>query len=145
MFTKVMGIKHANELMRVWFTYFTDVPSDEVAVLCDAAQTNPHDAQLLLAKSIVVRYHGQSAAKEAVAVKDGTPAFTRDAQLPLSHIVRCFGLPGWSNSEVRRQIEQGAVELDGVKVTDPKATVPPVDGTILKIGKGIKVRLRFCL
>ncbi len=145
MFRKVMGIKNANEQLRDWFTYFTDVPLDEVRELCDFDKTNPHDAQLRLATAIVTRYHGQAAAGDAVGVKDGAPSFTRDAQLPLSHYVRCFGLPGWSNGEVRRQIEQGGVELDGVKRTNPKEIVPPTDGTVLKIGKSIKVRLRFVL
>jgi tyrosyl-tRNA synthetase len=147
MFSKVMGIKNANALLRDWLTYFTDVPTDKVDVLCDATRTNPHDAQLLLAKSIVVRYFGtqvaQQAAQEAASIKDGKPPFTRDAQLPLLHYVQIFGSPTWSKSDVRRVIEQGGVELDGAKQTNPKAIVPAVDGTILKIGKAIKLRLRF--
>src|SRR5262249_23618250 len=50
MFAKVMGLKNANEQLRDWFTYFTDVPLTEVETYCDAAKTNPHDAQLALAR-----------------------------------------------------------------------------------------------
>jgi hypothetical protein len=32
-------------------------------------------------------------------------------------------------------IGQGAVELDGEKVTDPVATVSPETGAVLKVGK----------
>jgi tyrosyl-tRNA synthetase len=40
-----------------------------------------------------------------------------------------------SRSEARRLVEQGGVELDGKKVTDPKAVIDVKDGMILRVGK----------
>ena len=40
-----------------------------------------------------------------------------------------------SKSEARRLIRQGAVSIDGVKITDIRAEVDVRDGMILRIGK----------
>jgi tyrosyl-tRNA synthetase len=45
------------------------------------------------------------------------------------------GLVG-SNSEARRQIQQGAVEVDGARVTDPNQTIEASDSPrLLQVGK----------
>ena len=40
-----------------------------------------------------------------------------------------------SNSEARRLVQQGGVELDQTRLADPKADVQPADGAILRVGK----------
>jgi tyrosyl-tRNA synthetase len=58
----------------------------------------------------------------------------QDGQILLSRlVVKCDS--SLSNSQARRLIGQGAVELDGEKVTDPVATVSPETGAVLKVGK----------
>lgn len=46
-----------------------------------------------------------------------------------------------SSSEVRRLIEQGSVQLDGEKVTDPKQTPDWTTGQVLKLDKKRSVRI----
>ena len=47
-----------------------------------------------------------------------------------------------SNSDVRRLIQQGSVQLDGEKLTDPKASPALAAGAILKLDKKRSVRIR---
>ena len=44
-------------------------------------------------------------------------------------------MPDESNSNIRRLIEQGAVSIDGQKMTDVNEEVTPKSGSILKTGK----------
>jgi tyrosyl-tRNA synthetase len=52
------------------------------------------------------------------------------------------GMAG-SKSQVRRLIDQGGVELDGVRVTDREATTCVREGTLLKVGKRKFARFRL--
>jgi tyrosyl-tRNA synthetase len=49
-----------------------------------------------------------------------------------------------SRSEIRRLIQQGGVQLDGLKLTDPQMQLELKDGQVFKIGKRtvVKVQLR---
>jgi tyrosyl-tRNA synthetase len=54
---------------------------------------------------------------------------------PVWKIVVSSGLVT-TNSEARRQVQQGAVELDGTKVSDPNTQVPvSANAHLLKVGK----------
>ena len=57
-------------------------------------------------------------------------------QVALPDLIRQAGLVG-SNSEARRLIVQGAVSIDGQKMTDPHCLIDLVARTpfILKVGK----------
>ena len=62
-----------------------------------------------------------------------TPRLVAETPVGIVNLVRAaFGLSG---GEARRLVLQGAVSLDGVKVTDPKATIDMTDGAVLKAGK----------
>ncbi|MGB9847356.1 MAG: S4 domain-containing protein, partial [Desulfotomaculales bacterium] len=47
-----------------------------------------------------------------------------------------------STSEGRRLIRQGAVKVDGVKISDPGYTLVPADGMVIRAGKRRFVRLK---
>jgi len=40
-----------------------------------------------------------------------------------------------TNSEARRLVQQGAVTLDGERVSDPMAEIEVTDGQVVKVGK----------
>jgi tyrosyl-tRNA synthetase len=46
-----------------------------------------------------------------------------------------------SRSEASRLIKQGSVELDGTKIRDPKASITPKAGQILRLDKKHAVRI----
>jgi tyrosyl-tRNA synthetase len=46
-----------------------------------------------------------------------------------------------SRADVRRLIEQGSVQLDGTKITDPKTAIPLTPGQVLRLDKTHAVRI----
>ncbi len=118
---------------------------------------HPMDAKKQLARRIVERYH--SPADGQSALDDFNTRFSKknleDADLPsvslagiasdlLSVVVAAFA-SGFnvnrSRSEARRLIEQGSVQWNGEKLTDPKATPDFSAGGVLRLDKTRAVRL----
>ncbi len=46
-----------------------------------------------------------------------------------------------SRGEARRLVTQGGVSVEGEKITDPKAVISIIDGSVLKVGKRKFVKL----
>ena len=143
MFGKVMSIPDA--LMENYFTLLTDLPADEIRTLLDPAKTHPRQAKARLAKTIVATYYDQAAAEAAAAEFDRVfsqrqaPSEMPEIAAPAegTGIVELVVSAGFAatNSEARRLIRQGAVSIDGEKITDIHAHVKPRDGQILRVGK----------
>ena len=102
---------------------------------------NPRDIKVAFAQEIVARFHDQAAAGKALADFDARfkqgeiPADIAEVKLQagaggiaIANLLKEAGLTA-STSEALRMIAQGAVKLDGEKVSD-KA---------LKLGKGVAV------
>ena len=150
MFGKVMSIP--DTLMPDWATYFTGLDTARVAELCDATRTHPRQAKEEIAKAIIRRYHDSSAADAAadefkrVFSQREVPADMREVTIAAASIAVGALLAACaadtSGSERRRLIEQGAVTLDGEKLTNPTAEVAVKDGMTVKIGKRRFVRIR---
>ena len=143
MFGKVMSIP--DTLMANYFTLLTDLPSAQMDVLLDPAQTHPRQAKAELAGTIVTRYHGPEAAEAAAAEFDRVFA---EGQLPSDmpdlavaggsvSIVALVVSAGFakSKSDARRLVRQNAVSIDGRKVTDVEAEVQPATGQVLRVGR----------
>jgi tyrosyl-tRNA synthetase len=135
----------SDAMMFRYMELVTRVPEEEVAAL---RLLHPMEAKKRLARTVTAMYHGAAAAAEAEA------QFARVVQkrelpdnIELIHLsTPSDGEPAWkivvqaglaaSNSEARRQIQQGAVELDGARLTDPNQKVM-VSGLsrLLQVGK----------
>jgi tyrosyl-tRNA synthetase len=120
------------------------------------ATMHPMEAKKSLASAIVARYHSDG---EARAARDNWETlFSRrdlqSAELPefvLGERRDLVGVVGEaygsvfsetkSGSDVRRLIQQGSVQLDGEKLTDPKAEPAWVPGQVLKLDKKRSVRI----
>jgi tyrosyl-tRNA synthetase len=119
-------------------------------------QEHPMEAKKRLARTLVTRYH--SAAAAAAAAEDFAARFSQrdwdSADLPgfapgsvrdlLDVVSRAYTEAFAQNrtrSEIRRLIEQGSIQWQGEKLTDPKASLPPAANTILKLDKKRAVRL----
>ncbi len=159
-FGKLMSIP--DRLMENYFTLLTRVPMDEVRETLRAA--HPRDAKARLARTVTARYHGEAAADAAaedfrrVFAENEQPSDIPEARLSPANLhvdtdtghvgaASCLTAAGLaaSNSEAMRLIRQGAVWLDEVQITDPKATLDPASagGSILRVGKKKWVRLSF--
>jgi tyrosyl-tRNA synthetase len=123
----------------------------------DQLPEKPRDRQKQLALEIVSQYHGEAAALEAQQAAltlvqgnakqaEAVPEFSLEKiQFPakLFYILSSSGLCSGS-SEARRQIQGGAVRLDGDRVEEVNLTFEqPSDlkGKVLQVGKNRFVRL----
>src|SRR5688572_21703476 len=121
------------------------------------AGANPRDLKARFAKEIVARFHGAAAAEAAerefalrfrdrempeempeVAIK------APDDGIPISQLLKQAGLTP-STSEAQRMIEQGAVKLDGERVTDKGLKIRPGTNVVAQVGKRKFARIRVKL
>ncbi|HET7875509.1 MAG TPA: tyrosine--tRNA ligase, partial [Methylomirabilota bacterium] len=125
MFGKLMSV--SDELMFRYFELVTRVSEEELSRL---RGLHPMEAKKQLARTVTAMYHGEAGARE------GEAHFSRVVQgkeVPekverISKATPYEGEPAWkvvvmsglvpSNSEARRQIQQGAVEVDGRPLAD---------------------------
>ena len=143
MYGKLMSISDA--LMFRYFELVTRVPEDEIAAL---RTLHPMEAKKHLARTVTGMYHGEAGAAAAEAafsrvvqgreVPDNVDLVTiktaSDGE-PIWKIVVLAGLAA-SNSEARRQIQQGAVEVEGSRVADPNERVmASMKSRLLQVGK----------
>ena len=144
---KVMSI--TDNLIMDYFELVTDVPEEELAEfkhkLGDSG-LNPMPLKKRLAREIVTQLYDQKAASEAEEhftrvfqerklpeeIKEGTESnVTLRDYLVINRLAK-------SRSEAKRLIEQGAVDVDGKKITDLNWTFPK--GTTIKVGKRGHIR-----
>jgi tyrosyl-tRNA synthetase len=154
MFGKVMSIP--DHLIVDYFDYLTDIPDEEVAAVREslAQRTqNPMDHKLRLAREIVAQFHSPETADAAQAefqrvfsageqpddVPEYAMEFTADPMTVDMIDLLTSSRLAVSRSEARRSITQGAVEVDGDRVTDLHWPVRP--GAILRAGKHRFLRL----
>jgi tyrosyl-tRNA synthetase len=121
-----------------------------------AAGMHPLDAKKQLAFEIVQTYHSTAVAQKTLS--DWTTRFSKrdleHVELPylrpdnysnfvdlVGHAFRnAFGVSK-SRTQVRRLIEEGSVQLDGKKITDPNTVIPLRSGQILRLDKRHAVRI----
>ena len=143
-FGKTLSIP--DDLMWRWYLLLSERSLADIELL---KQGHPKLAKVALAKEIVARFHGASAAEHAQdeferlfgagkrnEIPADAPTFTLDAAGTSAPLVRALVEAGLvtSNAEARRQIAQNAVSVDGEKVTDPKAELS-VGVHAVRVGK----------
>ena len=120
---------------------------------------NPRECQKLLAIAIVSQFHGKDAALQAQKTAeqivlqgntnpggDSVPEYSLSEVTFPAKIFYILGASGLckSSGEGRRQIQGGAVKLEGEKITDVNLTVDAADelaGKVLQVGKKKFIRL----
>ena len=146
MFGRTMSIP--DSLMWDWRLLLTDLDQAEIdrqRAEVEAGKASPRELKADLAHDLVARFHGPDTADEARAEFDrmfrrgGVPDEIETRAVPagqaLFALVADSGLAG-SKAEARRLIQQGAVSLDGEKVSDPYFALPAGGGPmLLKVGK----------
>ena len=156
--TKTMKIDDA--LMWRWIELLSfEISLSEIGILrrdIEAGTLHPRDLKLRLARELAARFHGASAAEQAVAGWNAAVRGEGDtAALPLTEIVvpatgvriaallTAAGLTP-SNSEANRKLQERAVRIDGVVVEDRERLLQPGAEHLLQLGKRgfARVRLR---
>lgn len=144
MFGKVMSLK--DELIARYFELLTDVPEaelKEMTRLLEQRAINPMVLKKRLAYDLTAQFHGTQAAEEAARrfereiqrreIPEEMPTVTlpRAGSWSVVDLLTTTRLAA-SRSDARRLIEQGAVQVDGERVTDPRATVEVREGMVLR-------------
>ena len=146
-FGKIMSI--SDQLMWRYYDLLSFRASEEIAGLREAVRQgrNPRDTKIELAYELAARFHSVQAAGGA---RDGflrrfsrgelpaeIPQYCLESQgnlMPLVTAMKSARLSA-STSEARRLISQGAVRLDGARVADVNALLPPGTSTTVEVGK----------
>ena len=138
--------KTPDSLIKDYFTLLTDLPLDRLP-------DNPRAAQKLLALEVVSQYHGSAPAAQAQA--DAIALITKPGQNAGGESVPEFSLSGVSfpakvfqllvasglctgSNDAKRQIQGGAVKLDGSPISDIEVTyddAADLVGKVLQVGK----------
>lgn len=152
MFGAIMSI--ADPLMLRYYELLSDV--DEVALAAvRAGDVHPMEAKKRLAGELVGRFHGPMAAEEArqafearfqrheVPAEMPTVTCSHDSDTVwVCRLLQEVGLAA-SRGEARRLVEQGAVRIDGQKLTDSTAEIPAAGPVVLEVGKRRIARVEF--
>jgi tyrosyl-tRNA synthetase len=154
-FGKLMSI--SDELMWRYFELLSFRPLAEIAELRRAVEggRNPRDVKIELAKEIVERFHGNAASELALAnfvARFREKALPTDlvpkvlavdpAGLRIANVLKEGGLSS-STSEANRKIDEGAVRIDGQRVTDRSLILTPGADHVFQVGSRHFARLQL--
>ena len=148
MFGKLMSI--SDELMWRYFELLSFRPMADIKAMQQAVQqggTNPRDIKMQLADEIVSRFHDGAAASHARedfihrfrhgSLPDEIPEIELSGTgegLAIGQVLKQSGLTS-STSEAYRMIDQGAVRIDGERIS-ARDTLLPVDNShVVQVGK----------
>jgi len=153
MYGKVMSIP--DELIIRYFELATELPKEEIRGIerkMKEGILNPRDAKARLAREIVKIYHGEEA---SIRAEEEFNRIFRNKELPEEvqeviinepkiWIVKLLTLVGAakSNSEAKRLISQGAVEINGSRVEDINMDIEIDKPFILRVGKHFFRRIK---
>ena len=155
MFGKVMSI--SDELMWRYYELLSFRPLTEIAALRHSvgAGRNPRDVKLELADELTRRFHGAEAAAQARqgwlarvserAVPTDLPAHllsVEESGMRLPNLLKACGLVA-STSEATRKIAEGAVRIDGERVTDRALVLKAGSDHVLQVGSRRFARIKL--
>lgn len=146
MFGKIMSIP--DTLIYKYFELCTNIGGDELKEIrktLEDERNNPRDMKRKLGYELVKTYHGEDSAVNAVEefdrifvkkeLPDEIPEFViAEEAMKLVDLLTNSGLAD-TKSNARRLIEQGAVNVDGRRLTDVNQVMEIMHGMIFKVGK----------
>ena len=147
MFGKIMSI--SDDLMWRYFELLSFRPMTEIEQFKIDIKNgcNPRDIKFLLAKEIITRFHNEADAEQAQKnfidrfkkgkIPDEIDEFemqSTEGSLGIAYIIKDSGMTQ-STGEAIRMIRQGAVKVDGEKVSDTKLMIAANTTKIYQVGK----------
>jgi tyrosyl-tRNA synthetase len=126
-----------DELMWSYYELVTDRTPEEISRLkndVSAGATHPMDAKMQLAREVVTGFHGEPAALKASETFQRVFRDRQDPEEPpiknlpigapqtIKVLLTSLGL-ATSVSDAERLVKQGAVEIDGQRVDDPRKEI----------------------
>ena len=148
-FGKMMSIP--DDLMLKYYELLSDISVaglEELKTGIADGSRHPMEAKAGLAREMVARFHGTAAAgaaEEGFRKRFSRKEFPEDARrisgavlagkTDLASVVSTVSRSFRSKAAARRLIEQGGLEINGVRASDPSETIPPGGEIRMKIGK----------
>jgi len=147
MFGKLMSI--SDELMWRYFELLSFRPLGEIEQLRQAISegVNPRDIKFQLGQEIVARFHDKAAAEAAQAnfiarfqkgaMPEEMPELTvggDDGEIGIARLLKEAALVG-STSDAFRMIKQGAVRIDGERISDKGLVIQSGSTHVYQVGK----------
>ena len=146
MFGKLMSI--SDELMWRYFELLSFRSLEEIEQLKVEVSDgkNPRDVKFLLCEEIITRFHDAAAAESAQAdfiqrfqknaIPDDMPEYSVDltSGVLIANLAKDAGVCA-STSEAMRMVKQGAVKIDGEKVSDLRLLMMSDKAFVLQVGK----------
>jgi len=147
MFGKIMSI--SDDLMWRYFELLSFLPLTEIGRMKKEVNegANPRDIKFRLGQEIVARFHSQAAAAAAQdafvarfqkgALPEEIPELvlaSQDGVLVIANLLKDAGLTG-STSEAYRMIKQGAVRIDGERISDRGLGIAAGNTHVFQVGK----------
>lgn len=155
MFGKVMSI--SDELMWRYYDLLSFKPIAEIEQLKIDMQNgkNPRDIKIALAQELIARFHNETDAEFALqdfiqrfqknAIPDEMPEveIVMDAEgIAIGNLLKQADLVA-STSDAIRMIKQGAVKIDGEKVSDTRLVLKEKSENVYQVGKRKFARIRL--
>lgn len=146
MFGKLMSV--SDELMWRYFELLSFRPMSEIDGFRQDVENgkNPRDIKFLLCEELITRFHDATAAENAKidfiqrfqknAIPDDMPEVNvaLGEGMPIANLAKEIGLCK-STSDAMRMVKQGAVKIDGEKITDSRAVINEGESFVLQVGK----------
>ncbi len=147
MFGKIMSI--SDVLMWRYFELLSFRSMSDINQWKEACENgdNPRNYKVKLAQEIIERFHDEDAATKALASfearfqrgampdeMDEVELVVQGEGISIANLLKDAGLVA-STSEAIRQINQGAVKIDGEKISDPKWVVVVGEKKVYQVGK----------
>jgi tyrosyl-tRNA synthetase len=159
-FGRTMSIP--DDLLEEWYRLTAGLAGAELDAAVETAKREPYQAKRRLGRLIVAQYHGDDAARQAEEafdalfkrheIPDDVPVIevsagdaelgVHDGEVLVTRLLLRAGLVA-SGGDAQRQIQQGAVSVDGQKVADRMARIPATGEVVLQRGKRHFARVRF--
>ena len=148
MFGKTMSIP--DELIESYFELALHYPKEQIHSVkkeLKDKKSNPRDVKFRLAREIVTLYHNEKEAKKAACefekifkmkeLPDEIPEFSIKSRGKSIWIIKLLTDTDManSNSEARRLIDQGGVEIEGKRIADTNTEINIDKPFLLKVGK----------
>lgn len=141
-----------DDLVEKFLKIFTEIPLDEIEKLSALQGAELNEAKKRLAFAATEIAHGTVAAQNAAdAAASLFGGGANSANIPMSEIemtgdmgildflvaIKLFS----SKSEARRMVEQGGIQIDGVKIIDPKSVIVVADEFMVQKGKKVFLKV----
>lgn len=141
-----------DDLVEKFLKIFTEIPLGEIAEMSQAkdAELNAVKKKLAFAATEIAHGHDAAVAAESAAAAlfggggdvENMPTVEIEMHNEMGILdFLCAAGVFESKSDARRNVDQGGIQIDGAKITDPKTMIKPAEKIMVQKGKKVFLRV----